>query len=131
MANLIDININQSAILIACVHIMDVIIFQKMVAGIYLLLRRLCIVCLLSRIGGRGKGSKRTRCLECIYFTIFGIFARCIQYSSHRTKRACPKEGASCVTFSHKTDTFCILVIFEYFSVFCFIIYINIRMQLL
>ena len=46
--------------------------FQKMVAGIYLLLRRLCILSLLSRIGSRGKGSKYTRCLECIYFTIFG-----------------------------------------------------------
>ena len=53
MANLIDFNINQLAVMIACVHIMDVIIFQKMVAGIYLPLRSLCIVCLLSQIGGR------------------------------------------------------------------------------
>ena len=52
---------------------MDVIIFQNMVTGIYLLLRRLCILCLLSGIWGRGKGNKRTRCLECIYFTIFGF----------------------------------------------------------
>ena len=73
MANLIDINVNQLAAMIACVHIMDVIIFQKMVACIYLLSIRLCILCLLSRIGGRGKGSKHTRCLECIYFTIFGF----------------------------------------------------------
>ena len=71
MANLIDLNINQLAVMIACVYIMDVIIFQKMVAGIYLPLRSLCIVCLLSQIGGRGKGSKHTRCLECINFTIF------------------------------------------------------------
>ena len=73
MANLIDFNIIQLAIMVACVHIMDVIIFQKMVAGIYLLLRRLCMLCLLSRIGGRGKGSKHTRCLECSYFTIVGF----------------------------------------------------------
>ena len=73
MANLIDFNIIQLAIMVACVHIMDVIIFQKMVAGIYLLLRRLFMLCLLSRIGGRGKGSKHTRCLECTYFTIVGF----------------------------------------------------------
>ena len=36
-------------------------------------LRRLCILCLLSRIGGRGKESKNTRRLVCIYFTIFGL----------------------------------------------------------
>ena len=40
MANLIDFNINQLAVMIACVHIMDVIIFQKMVAGIYLPLKK-------------------------------------------------------------------------------------------
>ena len=73
MANLIDFNINQLAVMIACVHIMDVIIFQKMVAGIYLPLRSLCILCLLSQIGGRGKGSKHTRCLECFNFTIFSF----------------------------------------------------------
>ena len=73
MANLIDFNIIQLAIMIACVHIMDVIIFKKIVAGIYLLLRRLCMLCLLYRIGGRGKGSKHTRCLECTYFTIVGF----------------------------------------------------------
>ena len=73
MANLIDFNIIQLAIVIACVQIMDVIIFQKMVAGIYLLLRRVCMLCLLSRIGGRGKGSKHTRCLDCTYFTIVGF----------------------------------------------------------
>ena len=75
MANLIDFNIIQLAIMIACVQIMDVIIFQNMVAGIilYLLLRRVCMLFLLSRIGGRGKGSKHTRCLECNYFTIAGF----------------------------------------------------------
>ena len=72
MANLIDFNINQLAIMIACVRIMDVLIFQKSVACVYLLLRRLCMLCLFSRIGvGRGKGSKHSR-LECTYFTIFG-----------------------------------------------------------
>ena len=57
MANLIDFNIIQLAIMIDCVQIMDVIIFQNMVAGIilYLLLRRVCMLFLLSRIGGRGK----------------------------------------------------------------------------
>ena len=73
MANLIDFNINQLAIMIVCVHIMDVIIFQKIVTGKYLLLRRLCMLCLLSGIGGRGTGSKHTRCLECIYFTTVGF----------------------------------------------------------
>ncbi len=43
MANLIDFNIIQLAIMIACVQIMDVIIFQNMVASIYLLLRRICV----------------------------------------------------------------------------------------
>ena len=57
MANLIDFNINQLAVMVACVHIMDVIIFQKMVAGIHLPLRSLCILCLLFQIGGRGKGT--------------------------------------------------------------------------
>ena len=57
--------------MIACVHIMDVIIFQKIIGGICLLLRRLCMLCLLSRIGGRGKGSKYTCCLECNYITTF------------------------------------------------------------
>ena len=65
MANLIDFNINQLAVMIACVHIMDVIIFQKMVAGMSL--RSVCIVCLLSQ------ESKHTRCLECINFTIFSF----------------------------------------------------------
>ena len=50
MANLIDFNIKQFTIMIASVQIMDVIIFQNMVAYVTLLLRRLCIVCLLSRI---------------------------------------------------------------------------------
>ena len=38
VANLIDFNINQLAIclMIACMHIMDVIIFQNVVAGIYI-----------------------------------------------------------------------------------------------
>ena len=71
MASLIYFNIKQLTIMIACVHIMDVIIFQKIIAGIYLLLRRVCMLCLLSRIGGRGKGSKCTCCLDCIYFTTF------------------------------------------------------------
>ena len=31
------------------------------------------MLCLFSRIGGRGKGSKHTRCLECTYFTMFGF----------------------------------------------------------
>ena len=73
MAYLIDFNIKQVTIMIACVHIMDVIIFQKIIAGISLLLKRLCILCLLSRIGGRGQGSKYTRCLECIYCTAFSF----------------------------------------------------------
>ena len=64
-------NINLLTIMIACVHIMDVIIFQKIIACIYLLSRRLCMLCLLSRLGGRGKGSKYTCSLECIYFTTF------------------------------------------------------------
>ena len=76
MANLIDFNINQLALMIACLDIMEVILFKMIVAGIYLLLRRLCIACLLSRIGDRGKGSKHTRCLECIYFTI--IIVECL-----------------------------------------------------
>ena len=73
MASLIYFNFKQLTIMIACVHIMDVIIFQKIIAGIYLLLRRLCMLCLLARIGGggRGKGSKCTCCLGCIYFTTF------------------------------------------------------------
>ena len=74
MANLIDFNINQLAVMVACVHIMDVIIFKKMVAGIHLPLRSLCILCLLFQIGGRGKGSKHTRCLESINFTIFSFW---------------------------------------------------------
>ena len=73
MANLIDFNIKHLAVMVACVHIMDVIIFQKMVAGIHLPLRSLCILCLLFQIGGRGKGSKHTRCLESINFTIFSF----------------------------------------------------------
>ena len=43
MANLINFNINQLDKMIVCVHIMDVIIFQKMVTGIYLLLKGHCI----------------------------------------------------------------------------------------
>ena len=62
MANLIDFNIKQLAVMIVCVHIMDVIIFQNMVTGTYLLIIHLCILCLVSGIGGRGKVSKRTRC---------------------------------------------------------------------
>ena len=58
MANLIDFNIKQLAAMIVCVHIMDFIIFQNMVTGIYLLIRHVCIVCLLSGIGGNGKVSK-------------------------------------------------------------------------
>ena len=34
MVNMVDFNINQLAIMIPCVHIKDVIIFQKMVDGI-------------------------------------------------------------------------------------------------
>ena len=36
VANLVNFNINQLAIMIVCVHIMDVIIFQNMVTGIYI-----------------------------------------------------------------------------------------------
>ena len=53
MANPIDFNIKQLTIMLACMHIMDVIIFQNIIAGIYLLLRRVCILCLLSQIRGR------------------------------------------------------------------------------
>ena len=59
--------------MIACMNIMDVIIFQNIIAGIYQLLRRLGMLCLLSRIGGRGKGRKYTCCLECIYSTTFDV----------------------------------------------------------
>ena len=92
MANLIDFNINQLAVMIACVHIMDVIIFQKMVASIHLPLRSLCILCLLFQIWGRGKGSKHTR-LESINFTIFSFLQGALHYCSHRNTRVCPKEG--------------------------------------
>ena len=37
------------------------------------------------------------------------FFGRCILFCIHRTTRACPKEGASCVTFTNNTYTFCIL----------------------
>ena len=73
VANLIDFNINKLAAMIVCVHIMVVIIFQNMVTGIYLLIRHMCILCLLSGIGGRGKVSKRTRCFEGVYFTTLGF----------------------------------------------------------
>ena len=36
MASLIDFNIKQLTIMIACVHIMEVIMFQKIIAGIYI-----------------------------------------------------------------------------------------------
>ena len=103
MANLIDFNIKQLTIMIACVHIMDVVIFQNIIAGIYLLLRRLCILCLLSRIGGRGKGGKYTCCLECIHFTTFGFYKVHTLLQSQKLS-VCPNEGASCVTFTNKTD---------------------------
>ena len=70
MANLIDFNIIQFDSLR---DIMDVVIFLNIIARISLLLRRLCMLCLLSQIGGRGKGSKYTCFLECIYFTTFGF----------------------------------------------------------
>ena len=113
MANLIDFNINQLAIMIACVHIMDVIIFQKMVAGIYLPLRSLCIVLLLSQIGGRGKGSKRTRCLECYVLTSqFSVFLQGAYITAVTETDGCVQRKASFVRFTNKRDTFCIQGIF-------------------
>ena len=112
MANLIDFNIKQLTIMIACVHIMDVIIFQKMVAGIYMPLISLCILCLLSQIGGRGNGSKHTRCLECIKFTIFSFCKVHIFLQSQKHTRV-SKGRHSCVRFTNKRDTFCIQGIFE------------------
>ena len=113
MANLIDFNINQLAVIIACVHIMDVNIFQKMVAGIHLPLRSLCILCLHFQIGGRDKGSKHTRCLESINFTIFSFLCKVHTLLQSQKHTRASKGRHSFVRFTNKRDTFCIQVIFE------------------
>ena len=114
MASLIDFNIKQLTIMIACMHIMDVIIFQNIIAGIYQLLRHLCIVCLLSRIWGRGKGSKYTCCLVCIYSTTFDVLHDA--YLTAVTEpHACVQRKAF-LRYVHKQDiiyTFCILGVLE------------------
>ena len=110
---------------------MDVILFQKMVAGVYLLLRRLCILCLLSRIGGRGKGSKHNRCLECTYFIIFG----CLQgaYTTPVTEPHALVQRKALLALRSQTrqihSVFWVFLINLF--VFSFIIYINIHMHLL
>ena len=64
VANLIDFNIKQFTIMIACVHILDVVIFQNIIADrpMSLLLRRLCILCLLfsDSIGVREASTQRS-----------------------------------------------------------------------
>ena len=104
MANLIDVNIKQLTITIVCVHTLDVVIFPNIIPGISMLLRRLCIVCLLSRIGDRGKGTKYTCCLECITFTTFG-FLQGSYITAVTEPHACVQRilGASCV---HKQDRY-------------------------
>ena len=121
MANLIDFNINQLAIMIVCVHITDVIIFQKMVAGIHLPLRSLCILLLLSQIGGRCKGSKHTRCLECINFTMFRVFCKVHTLLQSQKHTGVSKGRHSFVRFTNKRDTFCIQGIF-FSNSLCFVL---------
>ena len=112
MASLIYFNIKQLTIMIACVHIMDIIIFQKIIAGIYLLLRRLCMLCLLSRIGGRGKGSKCTCCLECIYFTTFD-FLHGAYLTAVTEPHACVQRKTLLVLRSQTRHAFCIMGVLE------------------
>ena len=117
MANLIDFNINQLAIMIAFVRIIDVIIFQKIVAGVYLLLRRLCMLCLFSRIGGRGKGSKHTR-LECTYFTIFG-FLQGAYITAVTEPHVRVQMKALLARYGHKQDRYGLHYVFWVFLSIC------------
>ena len=129
MAILIHFNFKQLTILIACVHIMDVIIFPNILAGISLLLRRFCIVCLLSRIGG--KGNKYTWCLECIYFTTFG----CLQgayITAVIEPHSCVQRKALLALRSQTRQVHSVFWVFlSHFLMFCLIIYINIHVKLL
>ena len=67
------------------------------VAGIYLLLRRLCMLCLFSRIRGRGKGSKCTCCLECIYFITFGFLQGAYITEVRETHPCVQRKALACI----------------------------------
>ena len=54
-------NIKQLTIMIACVHIMDVIIFQKIIAGIYL--RYISFLYVMPTFSDRGVGVREASVL--------------------------------------------------------------------